>query len=77
MEMIDDYCGRVIVHVFDSSLCCVDVIQDDFIGLDYPICLRRPFPPDVYLSGTHCTTSGIVDIRRNCHRNVEKCNIDQ
>jgi hypothetical protein len=52
MEMIDDYCGHVIVHVFGSILCCVDVIQDDLIGLDHPIHLRRPLPPDIDLSGT-------------------------
>ena len=51
MEMVNSYCGCVTIHIFGSVLCRVDVVQNDIIELDHPICLNGPLPFDVDLSG--------------------------
>ena len=42
----------VSISTYGSILCCVDVIHDDLIESNHPICLREVLPSDVDLCGT-------------------------
>ena len=67
MKLTQGCCSCITLHIFGSVLCSIDVVQNDLIESNHPICLRGSFPCNVDLSGAQYTTANIVDICGCCY----------